>query len=152
MIIKKFFERIFRGGGNGYDEGHIQQAIFNSHSGAQKNLDVGPWHIGITYVNAGVVSYTTDATTARVVGRGVQLAVFNNTAGVLPIRVSREATPVLGAVGAVGEDFSVVPCKPYDWTHISTGQFDKVLTGSANLLVYVVADDTLIEKKTREEE
>jgi len=143
-MLKGVIARVFNGANNGTDEGQIEQIIYNPYAGAQKNLAVGPFLEGIAYENAGAMAYTTNATTAKKIIFGSQIMVFNNNAAVQNIRLSGEATvPVaVGAIGDVGPDFCVIPCRPGEWAIMSLGPYNMVLASHADLKVYVIKDDT----------
>lgn len=126
---------------------NIGNLIYNKASGAQKNVAVGP-HLKPLINDASVPSYTTNATVVKSVRPGTALAIYNNSGTVASITLGEDntiaslAAGVTDAAGHVG-----VPCTPNSWTYISV--FDKrfVIASSANLLVFVMEDDTYIAEE-----
>jgi hypothetical protein len=117
---------------------------FNRASGGQKNLGVGP-HLKPLLVDPATNTYSTDATTARTLRPGVLLAIFNKGSSVYSVTLGSDTSVAALAVGVTNSNGEVgIPCKPGDWTYLST--FDKrtVITNNNNLVVFVVEDDTYI--------
>jgi hypothetical protein len=115
---------------------------YNAYSGAFKNLEAGHYLLPLL---AGTANATTDATTVKTARLGSTLAVFNtNATTVYSITLSKANTVAAGTAGTVvGEDVSV-PCKPLDWTYLNTYDKQFLITEDADLLVFVVADDSYI--------
>lgn len=113
---------------------------FDHHSGGQKNLMIGPKFLPIS---TGTGAFTTDATTAKQVEKGTALAIYNNSVTLYSITcglTSSVAAAASGVVDAAGN--ASVACKPGDWTYVSVGLENWIITQNAALLVYIIADDT----------
>lgn len=126
------------------DAVNIGNLTFNRASGAQKNMSVGA-HLKPLVDNPAVPSYTTNATTAKAIKPGTLLYVYNNSGTVGSLTLGEDNTIAALAVGVTDALGHVgIACTPNDWTHISVYDKRFVITNSANLLVYVVEDDTYI--------
>lgn len=129
------------------DPSSIQVMTYNEAAGAQKNMDAGH-HLVPMNVNA--TTFTTDATTARSVGMGKTLAIYNNSATVQAATLGDDAAMTALAVGAVDAAGNVgIPCQPNTWTYIATNNRQFVRTSNASLLVMIVKDDTSITNQGR---
>lgn len=122
--------------------GETEDLKFNQASGADKVIPAGH-HLKPIFI--GLNTFTTNATAKLNVGKGITLAIFNNSAGVLSATIG-DSTLVSQTVGAVqaGTDFVGIPLRPYTFTYLNTFDKDYVITSSANALVYIVEDDTNI--------
>lgn len=115
---------------------------YNEESGAQKNIEIGPKLIPIKLSET---SWTTDATTARRVGNGTNLAVYNSSATLYGIRFGKDSSVVAGAAGTVDANGNVsLPCQS-GWTYFSSGEDLWVITQNASLLVFIVKDHTYMK-------
>lgn len=119
---------------------------YSNSAGAEKNTEVGRCLVPL---NINGSTYTTDATTARrLPSKGRNVAVYNNSGTVQSLTVGDRdiAAMVALAVGAVDNATKRVgiACKPNDWTYIACYEGQDVITDSANLLVYLIEDDSYI--------
>lgn len=115
---------------------------YNDPSGGQKNLQVGP---KLKPIQLTSTSWTTDATTARQVPAGTQLAIYNNSNTLYGARFGSTSSVTAGASGAVDVDGNPsIPCKPADWTYLSSGEMEWVITQNAALLVFIIDDHTTL--------
>lgn len=130
------------------DVASIANNTYNDAAGSQKVSEVGKHLLPFPYINAGVLAYTTNLTTARPLPKkGMGLAVYNNSSGVLSVTLGESAASpasnlaagVTDANGHVG-----VPCVPNEWTYIATGTKTWVISGSALLLVFLISDNSHI--------
>lgn len=122
--------------------GETEDLKFNHASGADKVISAGHH---LKPIMIGSSTYTTNATSRLSVGRGVTLAIFNNSAGVVSATLGDSAvtSQASGAVQA-GTEFVGIPLKPYEFTYLNTFDKDHVITSSSSALVYIVEDDTNI--------
>ena len=115
---------------------------YNDLAGAQKNVSVGP---KLKAIKLGEASYTTDATTARQIPKGTQLAIYNNSGSAESVTFGSTSAVASAAAGTVTAAGVVsIALKPNDWTYVSAGKDSWVITSSANALVYVIDDHTWI--------
>lgn len=126
------------------DQGALSNIVYNNAAGAEKNTDVGKHLLPL---GDGAGGFTTNATTAKKLpSQGRNIAVFNNASDVESITlgessaVSSLASGVTDANGHVG-----IPCKGLDWTYIACNESDWIISSSANLLVFLINDDTTIK-------
>lgn len=137
-------------GNNVQDPSTIANLTYNEAAGAQKNTDVGRYLVPMVFVSVGVITYTTDATTARALSKkGANLAVYNNSATLGSITFGDDASVASLAAGAVDANGNVgVACKPNDWTFLSAGDRSWLKSSAATLLVYVIYDETSIKQES----
>lgn len=125
------------------DQGSIDSTIYNKQAGAQKNAEVGRHLLPL---NSSATAFTTDATTARALpSKGKNIAVYNNAGAVGAVTLGTDNTVAALAPGVTAADGSVgIPCAPNDWTYIAC--FDKqwIRSTAATLLVFVIADDSIV--------
>ena len=121
----------------------IEDLKFNAPAGADKVISGGHHLLPIPTGN----TYTTAATTRIAVGKGVTLAIYNNTAGTLSATVG-DITVTSQAVGAVqaNTDFVGIALKPNDYTYLNTYNKDYVIVSAAGAIVYIVKDETNISQ------
>lgn len=122
--------------------GETEDLKFNHASGADKVVSAGHH---LKPIVASSSSFTTNATTKLCIGKGVTLAIFNNSGTVVSVTLG-DSSVVSQSAGAVqaGTDFVGIPLKPYEFTYLNTFDKDYVVTSSASALVYIVEDDTNI--------
>lgn len=122
--------------------GETADLKFNQASGADKVIPAGH-HLKPVFI--GVGGYTTNATTRLNVGKGVTLAIYNNSALVASATIG-DATVVSQAPGAVqaGTPFVGVALSSQSFTYLNTYDKDYIVTSAATVLVYIVEDDTNI--------
>jgi hypothetical protein len=115
---------------------------FNRQSSGQKNMPVGP-HLRPHKNSSG--SFTTNFTAVQALKLGTLLAVYNNSGTVQALTLSDDGAVAALAAGATNPGGDVgIACKPNDWTYISAYDKRFARADSANLFVYIVADDTYI--------
>jgi hypothetical protein len=132
-------------GYNVLDPSAIAAIQHSDPAGSQKVSEVGRLPLPFPYISGGAVAYTTNLTTSRPLPRiGLGLAVYNNDTSVHSITVSQATTAALAA-GVTNAGGNVgIPCTPGTWTYIATGVNNWVVADSANLLVFLIADNTSI--------
>lgn len=115
---------------------------YNDPSGGQKNVQVGP---KLKPIQLGANSWTADATSARQLQAGTQLAIYNNSNTLYGIRFGATSAVTAGAAGSVDADGNPsIPCKPADWTYLSSGEMEWVIAQNAALLVFIIDDHTIL--------
>jgi hypothetical protein len=112
------------------DKGIIENIMYNSMSGGQKNLSIGP---ALKYVSA--------LTAKTAINKGDQLFIFN--AGALAY-VTMGGDSLAAAGSAPGPD--TFPCQPGVFTVYSAADYTNII-GGADLHLYVLRD----ESKTRKD-
>jgi hypothetical protein len=127
------------------DPSSIAAIEYNKYSGSQKVSEVGRRLTALQYIAGGVVAYTTNATTARVVAPGACLALYNNDTAVHSITLGESAAVALLAPGVTDSTGHVgIPCPPGEWTYLAVGTHPWIITDSALLLTYVIEDASTI--------
>ena len=122
----------------------IENSQNNKYAGAEKNISVGPNLVPVKYANAGVLTYTTDLSTVRIVGTGKSFAVYNpNTTG--SITFGADATRTSLAAGACDQANGNVgvPC-PQGWSYVSNYDQPAVITSASTILVFLIQDDSTL--------
>ena len=126
-----------------YDPQLTASNTYSDASGAQKNVEVGKKFLPIQTATA---AWTTDATTALQVEKGVSLAIYNKGATLYSLTCGATSSVTAGAVGAVDGSGNVsIPCKTNDWTYIAVGEENWIKTEHANLVVFTIKDDTILK-------
>jgi hypothetical protein len=124
------------------DAGSSEGVIYNKYAGAQKNIEVGS---NLKPIKLSETSWTLDATTARRVGKGAQVFIYNNSSTVYTVRFGSTSSVTSGAVADIDANGqATLPCKANDWTRVSSGTLDWMIANNASLLVYLLIDDTEI--------
>jgi len=133
-------------GHQSYDQGSIQNNQYNEAAGSQKNSEVGRHLLPIPLSAS---SFTTDASTIRVLPRkGMNLAVYNNAGALGSITLGESAAQaslapgVTDATGHVG-----LPCPPGQWTYIACSTQQWVISSAATLLVFIIDDNSSIKQE-----
>lgn len=137
-------------GGRILDPSNIDNLEYNNQSGATKTAEVGRYLVPLKYVSGGTVTYTTDASTARIVDNlGTNLAVYNNssslgsiTLGPGPSAPTSLAAGVTNATGQVG-----IPCMPNSWTYIAMYKNQWVISSASTLLTFIIDDNSNIKQE-----
>jgi hypothetical protein len=126
------------------DEGSLANLMYNKAAGAEKNTDVGKHLLPL---NDGAGGFTTDATTARKLpAQGKNISVYNKSGTAESITLGETSAVASLAIGVTDVNGHVgIPCKPNDWTNIACSEQDWVIASSANLLVFLIDDDTSIK-------
>lgn len=121
-----------------YDAGSVTSIQHNEQAGAEKNISVGP---SLKPLKLTASTFTTDASTARAIVPGTQLAIFNNSSSVASVTL-RTATGASLAAGAVDNTTGEVgvPCPPNAWSYISSWDKKFVITSSNTLMVFMIDD------------
>jgi hypothetical protein len=129
------------------DPSIIDNLEYNNPAGSKKVSEVGRHLLPLKYISGGVLSYTTSATTARVLDNlGLCLAVYNNSGTVQSITLNESSAIVSLAPGATDATGHVgIPCAPNAWTYIACGYSNWVIASSSSLLVYLINDNTTIK-------
>lgn len=120
----------------------VKSIEHNPASGGQKSLPVGPHLLPIQIAGG----YTTDVSSAAkaLPFIGANLAIYNNagTVGTVTIGGAGVTSQLIGVSdvnGNVG-----VACKPNDWTYLSMGYNQWIISSAATLFVYIIEDPTRI--------
>jgi hypothetical protein len=137
-------------GMNAVDPSSIDLLEYNNAAGSKKVSEVGRALIPISYISAGALAYTCDASTARNLGfAGKCLAVYNNAGSVGSITLGTSAPTSLapGVTNVSGQ--CGIACMPNAWTYIACNNNNWVISSAATLLVYVIDDDTQIKQEAK---
>jgi hypothetical protein len=128
------------------DPSTLDNLKYNNPAGSQKVSEVGKHLLPLKYISGGAVAYTTDASTARVLDRaGACLAIYNNSGTVQSLTLNEASTIASLAPGVTDSAGHVgIPCMPNSWTYVACGYSNWVITSSANLLVFLINDETYI--------
>lgn len=133
------------------DPSIIHNLEYNDAAGSKKVSEVGRHLVPLKYINAGLLAYTTDASTARPLDKeGACLAVYNSS-GVLQTVTLGEASSVASLAAGVTDAGGHVgiPCIPNNWTYIACGNSNWVITSSNLLLVFVIDDNSYIQTEIK---
>jgi hypothetical protein len=145
--MQPFFKRVIPGPAT-QDPSTIAAHTYNEPAGSRKSSEVGRHLLPL---NSGSGTPTTNATTAIVVGKGKNLAVYNNAATVGSITLGDSANPPTsqapGAVQASTTQNVGIACAPNSWTYIALADQDQVIASAATLLVYLIDDPTSIKQE-----
>jgi hypothetical protein len=130
-------------GSHTLDTNQINNLGFNEISGAAKNTDIGKHLIPL---NDGAGGFTTDATAYKILpAMGKSVAIYNNSAAVQSVTLGESTAIVSLGVGVTDASGHVgIPCKPSDWTIIACGESQYIITSSADLLVFLIDDNTYL--------
>lgn len=130
------------------DPSSIQNIVYNEAAGIEKNSDFGKKLLPLP---DGAGGYTTDASTAKILpNKGRNISVYNNSSTVQAITVIEDNTVSALAAGVADSDGHVgIVCKPNDWTNIACGNYQWVISDSANLIVYLIDDNTYITQEIK---
>jgi hypothetical protein len=133
-------------GYNIVDPSSIASMQFNRSAGSQKVSEVGRHLLPVPYVTGGTVAYKTDlSTTTALPSAGLVLAVYSKDTVVQSITLSAASIASL-AIGVTDSSGNVgVPCAPGAWTYLAADIATWAVTSSANLLVFIVDDDTSVK-------
>lgn len=133
------------------DPSSIANLEYSNSSGSKKVSEVGRRLLPLKYISGGVVAYTTNATTAKVLDTaGKNLAVYNNAGSIGSITLGTDnsvavlASGVTDASGHVG-----IPCMPNDWTYIACDSQNWVISSAATLLVFLIDDETSLKVEVK---
>jgi len=147
--MQPFFKRVIPGPAT-QDPSTIAAHTYNEPAGARKSTEVGRHLLPIS---DGAGGWTTNATTARIVGKGKNLAVYNNANAVGSITLGDSTdAPVSQAPGVVQGSTQRnqnvgIACAPNSWTYIAMADQDQVIASAATLLVYLIDDPTSIKQE-----
>lgn len=133
------------------DQSIIDNLQYNNPAGSKKVSEVGRHLLAIPYLLVGVPSYTTDASTKRILpSLGRCLAVYNNAGAVGSITLGETTSIVSLAPGVTDSDGHVgIPCAPNSWTYIACNEQQWVIASAATLLVFIVDDDSSIKQEAK---
>jgi hypothetical protein len=107
------------------DSGFIDNIQYNSMSGAQKNVSVGP---ALEYVGA--------LTNSTKISPGSQLYIFN-TGSLDYVTMGQTSTITVGSVPSK----DTFPCQPNQYTLYSAADY-KYIKGSSTIHLYVLRDES----------
>ena len=133
------------------DPSIIHNLEYNNAAGSKKVSEVGRHLIPLKYINAGVLTYTTDASTARALDNsGACLAIYNSSGSVETVTLGESSAVVSLAAGVTDAAGHVgIPCVSENWTYVACGNSNWVITSSNNLLVFVIDDDSSIQTEVK---
>ena len=125
-----------------YDPGAVDSNTYNDAAGSRKISDVGH-HLEPIKINP--TSFTCDISTKRLIGKGVVLALYNNDTVVHSVTLgdSTVTSLVAGVANASGQ--AGIALAPGQYTYVNTYIYDYAISDSANVLAFVVTDDTFME-------
>lgn len=131
------------------DPASIHNLEYNNASGSQKVSEVGRRLLPLKIISGGVLAYTTDASTARVLDSpGKNLAIYNNSGAVGSVTLNESNAIASLAPGATDATGHVgIPCPPNAWTYVACDNSNWVITSAATLLVYLIDDETSIKQE-----
>lgn len=107
------------------DDKIIENIMYNSMSGAQKNVSVGP-----------ALEYVGPLTAATKVAQGSQLYIYN-TGALAYVTMGADSGIVAGTTPAA----NTFPCHANDYTLYSAGDY-KYIRGTAALHLYILRDES----------
>lgn len=123
-----------------FDVQKTASETYNEESGAQKNIEIGP---KLLPIKLSETSWTTDATTARQVGTGINVAIYNSSSTLYGVRFGEANTITAGASGTVDANGKVsLPCAPNSWTYFASENDSWIISQNVALLVFIVKDHT----------
>jgi len=131
------------------DQGTIANQAYNQAAGVHKVAEAGlklkPFDLGTD-----PATHTTNASTIRKVGKGRTLALYNNSAAALAYTLTNDgalaAALTIGDTNAAGDVGVPVPANSWHFTNSYDREY--VLTNSADLLLFIVEDDTNITQRS----
>lgn len=131
------------------DPSAIHNLEYNNAAGSKKVSEVGRHLLPIPYVSVGVVVYTTDASTKRILpSLGRCLAVYNNAGAVGSVTLGETSAIVSLAAGVTDASGHVgIPCTPNAWTYIACNEQQWVITSAATLMVFIIDDDSDVKQE-----
>lgn len=133
------------------DQSALDNLQHNNAAGSKKVSEVGRNLLPIAIQSGGVVSYTTDATTARRLDfAGKNLAVYNNSGSLGSITLgSTSSAPTVLVSGVTDANGNVgIPCAPNAWTYIACDKNYWVIASAATLLTFIINDFSSIKPET----
>ena len=124
------------------DSDRIINEQYNNASGSEKIIHGGVYLKSIVLTDA---TWTLDCSTARYIGKGRTVALYNNSAVVhaVCIGVSTIGAPTAGIVNATGQPGIAIPAN--SWVYINTYDQQYIRTDNALVYCYIVEDDTYLE-------
>lgn len=127
----------------------IENLEYNNAAGSKKVSEVGRHLLPIPYLLVGVLSYTTDATTRRILpSLGRCLAVYNNAGAIGSVTLGEDNTVSSLAAGVTDANGHVgIPCAANSWTYIACNEQQWVISSAATLLVFIVDDDSSVKQE-----
>ena len=142
--------KIFRNipGNHVQDPSTIAALEYSKSAGSKKVSEVGRHLLAIPFLSAGVLTYTTDATTARrLPNAGLCLAVYNNAGAVGSITLGTgNSAPTVLASGVTDATGNVgIPCAPNTWTYIACDNNVWVIASASTLLTFIIDDETAVK-------
>ena len=125
------------------DPSSLENLTYSNASGARKSAEVGR---SLSPLGDGAGGFTTNATAIKILpALGKNIAVYNNSGTVASITLGESSLQVSLAAGVTDASGHVgIPCMPNSWTYIACNMSQYVIASSANLMVFVINDDTYI--------
>ena len=123
---------------NNYDPSSVDSNTYNDAAGSRKVSDVGHY---LEPIIIDAATFTTDLTTARIIGEGTILALYNSDTAVHSITLSDTAVVALAA-GTVSGSLVGIALPPGQYTYINTYTHKYAITDSNKVFAYKVVDDT----------
>jgi hypothetical protein len=134
-----------KGKSENFDPQVASSNSYNDLAGAQKNLQVGP-KLQPIKLGTEPITYTTDASTARQLPKGTQLAIYNNSGTLGAITFSNDPAVTALAAGVTDSAGHVgLPLKANDWSYFTLGKDAWFRTTANTSLVYIIDDHTQIK-------
>jgi hypothetical protein len=133
-------------GGKVQDPSAIVAMEYSNASGGKKITEVGRHLLPLPTPGVGS-GYTTDLSSAAYAlpSAGRNLAVYNNSGSVQAITFGTDNTVTALAVGVTDSSGRVgLPCMPNSWSYFAGGYSNWVISGSSNLIIFLINDDTSI--------
>lgn len=134
-------------GNKSEDMAIIANLVYNQAAGADKVSEVGKHLLPFATPGSGT-GYSTDVSGGAFAlpGAGKNLAIYNNSGAVEAITFGVDGTVTALAVGVTDSDGNVgLPCMPNSWSYFAAGYNSWVISTSANLLVFLINDNTSIQ-------
>ena len=126
---------------NNYDPSSVDSNTYNDAAGARKISDVGHY---LAPVQTGATSFTTDLTTAALVGEGIILALYNSDTVVHSITLDTVAPASALSAGTVSGALVGIALPPGQYTYINTYTNQYARTDDSTVFAYRVVDDSFM--------
>jgi hypothetical protein len=128
------------------DPSSIDCVRYNLLAGADKIVNVGPKLIPIQI--AGGYTTNVSGTPVALPVLGKNLAIYNNSGTVGTVTIGNVSTITSQAIGASDTMGNVgIPCKPNDWTYLSMGINQYIISSAATIFVYIIEDSSHIAQE-----
>jgi hypothetical protein len=136
-------------GGSVKDFESIENLTYNDSAGSRKVSEVGRHLVPFPYASGASILYTTNLTTILPLPKpGMGLAVYNNDTVIHAVTLGEASTQSALAAGVTDATGHVgIACAPAAWTYVATAAQGWVITNSANLLVYLIDDNSYMQNQ-----